>query len=131
MIIGAYAAPRLTGGQDEVDAVVSELSRFGVSDVYLLAKQCSVMTYPSRIAPSLPEAEEWDPFGAMSLSAADAGIRVHAWFKLFPENSRAPSPIIPKPTANRRPRTWGRNRTTCATKRFKANKIPSDQPPGK
>lgn len=94
MIIGAYAAPRLERTPGVVDEVVAELTSMGLSEVYLLAKQCSVMTYPSRVAPSLPEAEERDSFGELVRACAAAGIRVHAWFKLYPESHAAPSPIV-------------------------------------
>jgi len=93
MQIGAYAAPRLDG-ETEVAQVVSELKALGLSEIYLLAKQCSLMTYPSRIAPCVPEAKEWDSFGALTRAATDAGIKVHAWFKLFPELISQPSPIV-------------------------------------
>lgn len=83
MKIGAYAAPRLDG-EAAVAQVVSELKALGISEIYLLAKQCSLMTYPSRIAPCVPEAKEWDSFGALTRAATDVGIKVHAWFKLFP-----------------------------------------------
>jgi len=93
MQIGAYAAPRLDG-EAEVAEVVSELKALGISEIYLLAKQCSLMTYPSQIAPCVPEAKEWDPFGALAGAASEAGIKVHAWFKLFPELVNQPSPIL-------------------------------------
>lgn len=94
MIIGAYAAPRIEAGPAEVDQVVSEMASFGITDIYLLAKQCSVMTYPSEVAPCVPEAKEWDSFGAIAETATQAGLKVHAWFKLFPESPREPSPIV-------------------------------------
>jgi len=42
MTIGAYAAPRIGDGASEVDQVVSEMASLGITEIYLLAIQCSV-----------------------------------------------------------------------------------------